>query len=65
MLASINCVSKLATVEPHLKDTPNKEHSTDIWPLYKFCGPYRTVIIKVLPHKEDIFCVNNSKSDNL
>ena len=35
------------TVEPLLKDTPNKGHNTfDLSIKDKFCGPYRTMAIQ-------------------
>ena len=37
----------LCTVEPLLKDTPNKGHNTsDLSIKDKFCGPYRTKAIQ-------------------
>ena len=37
----------LSTVEPLLKDTPNKGHNTfDLSIKDKFCGPYRTMAIQ-------------------
>ena len=40
-------VSVKNTVEPLLKDTPNKGHNTfDLSIKDKFCGPYRTMAIQ-------------------
>ena len=46
-LHSYGCCMYITTVEPLLKDTPNKGHNTfDLSIKDKFCGPYRTMAIQ-------------------
>ena len=44
------------TVEPLLKDTPNKGHNTfDLSIKDKFCGPYRIMAIQFYPEGQPLY----------